>query len=182
MPKAVRKPFIKFYPDDWANDSVATCSLTAQGLWLRMMILAHHGSPYGHLAHLGGPIPSETIAAKCGCSPREYASLLDELLRAGVPGVTKKGVLFSRRMVRDHHAFMLGRKYGPKGGNPKLLDEESTKGLTPRVNPASNSASEIGVSGSGGAGGEGGNGRPLSMLEIKALGAAANARARKKGR
>jgi hypothetical protein len=36
-----KRPSFQFYPGDWLRDSVAGCSLAAQGLWLRVMILAH---------------------------------------------------------------------------------------------------------------------------------------------
>ena len=34
-------PYIQLYPGDWLRDSVAGCSLAAQGLWLRMMFVMH---------------------------------------------------------------------------------------------------------------------------------------------
>jgi hypothetical protein len=98
MPKL---PYISFYPGDWLRDHIAGCSLAAQGLWLRMMILMHDCERYGHLAMNGSPIPSESIARRCGCTLAQYETLLAELTAHGVPGVSQDGTIFSRRMVRD---------------------------------------------------------------------------------
>lgn len=95
-------PAFQFYPSDWLEDGVAGCSLAAQGLWLRMMIVAHGSPRYGYLCNsLGSPMPPEAIASKCGCSVEVYRSLLAELDLATVPSRTRAGTIFSRRMVRD---------------------------------------------------------------------------------
>ncbi len=98
---ATKLPAIQFYPGDWLRDHVAGCSLAAQGLWLRMLILMHDCERYGYLAMNGAPIPSDSIARRCGCTPDQYATLLAELTAHGVPGVSQDGTIYSRRMVRD---------------------------------------------------------------------------------
>lgn len=99
MPKL---PYIALYTGDWLRDHVAGCSLTAQGLWLRMMIVMHDCERYGYLSLNGSPIPPDAIARKCGCdSLVQYETLLAELDLAGVPSRTDSGVIYSRRMVRD---------------------------------------------------------------------------------
>lgn len=98
MPKL---PYLAFYPGDWLRDHVAGCSIAAQGLWLRMLILMHDCERYGHLAMNGSPIPPESIARRCGCTLAQYETLLAELTVHGVPGVSQDGTIFSRRMVRD---------------------------------------------------------------------------------
>ena len=90
-----------FYPGDWLRDQVSGCSLAAQGLWLRMMILAHDSDRYGYLSMNGKAIPEESIALRCGCSLPTYLTLLTELDDARVPSRTPEGIIFSRRMVRD---------------------------------------------------------------------------------
>lgn len=94
-------PAIQFYPGDWLRDNVSGCSLEAQGLWLRMLILMHDCERYGYLAMNGAPIPPDSIARRCGCTPAQYATLLAELTAHGVPGVSQDGTIYSRRMVRD---------------------------------------------------------------------------------
>jgi hypothetical protein len=95
-------PWLQFYPSDWLSDSVAGCSLAAQGLWFRMLFVAHNSQRYGYLEADGRAIPDEQMARRCGCaSVEEYRNLLAELFSAGVPERTPEGVLYSRRMVRD---------------------------------------------------------------------------------
>jgi hypothetical protein len=95
-------PWLQFYPSDWLSDSVAGCCLGAQGLWLRMLFVAHNSQRYGYLEADGKPIPDEQLARRCGCaSVEEYRNLLAELSSAGVPARTTDGVIYSRRMVRD---------------------------------------------------------------------------------
>jgi hypothetical protein len=94
--------WLMFYPSDWLSDSVAGCSLAAQGLWLRMLFVAHNSQRYGYLESEGKAIPDEQLARRCGCaSVEEYRNLLAELFSAGVPARSLEGIIYSRRMVRD---------------------------------------------------------------------------------
>lgn len=95
-------PWLQFYPSDWLSDSVSGCCLAAQGLWLRMLFIAHNSQHYGYLEADGKAIPDEQVARRCGCaSVEEYRNLLAELFSAGVPARTSEGVIYSRRMARD---------------------------------------------------------------------------------
>jgi hypothetical protein len=95
-------PWLQFYPSDWLSDSVAGCSLAAQGLWFRMLFVAHNSQRYGYLEADGRAIPDEQLGRRCGCANVEgYRTLLAELFSAGVPSRTPEGVIYSRRMVRD---------------------------------------------------------------------------------
>lgn len=127
-------PAIQFYPGDWLRDDVAGCSLGAQGLWLRMMILMHDSDRYGYLAKNGVPIPPATIAQRCGTSLEQYTTLLAELDTHGVPSRTDDGTIFSRRMVRDAKAREEARTYGKLGGNPRITPPRK-RGVKGGVNP-----------------------------------------------
>ncbi len=94
-------PAFQFYPGDWVRDSISGCTLAAQGLWLRMILLMHDSDRYGYLSVNGSPIPPESIARRCGCTLEQYESLLAELETNGAPSRTPEGIIFSRRMVRD---------------------------------------------------------------------------------
>ncbi|WP_144306985.1 hypothetical protein [Oceanidesulfovibrio marinus] len=97
-----KNPAFQFYPGDWLRDNVAGCSLAAQGLWLRMMMLMHETGGYISVtSNVHNPIPPANVARRCGCSPDEYETLLAELDAAGVPSRTEGDVIYSRRMVRD---------------------------------------------------------------------------------
>lgn len=113
---AEKLPAITFYPGDWLRDAVSGCSLAAQGLWLRMMILAHDSPRYGYLEMNGSPMQPETVARRCGCDLAQYETLLSELVAAGVPSRSASGVYFSRRMVRDASIREKRRLAGKRGG------------------------------------------------------------------
>src|SRR5687768_4957294 len=103
-------PWFSFYPKDWLADPVSGLSLAAQGLWLRMMILAHDSERYGYLVLNGSPIPPAVIARRCGCeSLEQYETLLAELDSVGVPERTPNGIIYSRRMIRDEKKRQLER-------------------------------------------------------------------------
>jgi hypothetical protein len=96
-----KNPAFQFYPADWLTDHVAGCSLSAQGLWLRMMMQMHFSDRYGYLNSGDAPKPSELIARQAGVSLDEYKANLAELDAAGVPRRTSKGIIYSKRMVED---------------------------------------------------------------------------------
>ena len=125
-----KRPSFQFYPGDWIRDSVAGCSLAAQGLWLRMMIVAHDCDPYGYLGQNGTPMPPDSIARRCGCeSVEQYSQLLSELREAGVPSRTDNGVIFSRRMVRDESLREVRASGGSESlNNPKVAQPKSKGG------------------------------------------------------
>lgn len=67
-----------------------------------MMFIGHDSDRYGYLSQHGKPIPSGSIAQRCGCTLPLYLTLLQELDDFGVPSRTPDGTIYSRRMVRDH--------------------------------------------------------------------------------
>lgn len=123
---AGKLPRIELYPGDWLRDSVSGCSLAAQGLWLRMMFLAHDSERYGYLEVNGSPMQPEFIARRCGANDTaQYEFLLSELSAAGVPSVSESGVLYSRRMVRDANLREVRAKAGRKGGKQTAKQKRS---------------------------------------------------------
>ena len=124
---AEKLPYIQFFPGDWLRDSISGCSLAAQGLWLRMMIVAHDSDRYGYLEMNGSPMQPGTIARRCGCELAEYESLLLELVNAGIPGSNDAGSFFSRRMVRDASIRDARAKAGRKGGKQTAKQKSSKR-------------------------------------------------------
>lgn len=94
-------PSFSFYPGDWLRNEVSGCSLEAQGLWLRMMIVMHDAEVYGELSIGGEPMPDAFLAKKCGISTRKLKKYLNELESFCVINRTKTGVIYSGRMKRD---------------------------------------------------------------------------------
>lgn len=100
-----RRPWFKFWPSDWMGDpKLSRCSLAAQGLWLRLLCVAHESEPYGQVQ---GDL--EELALVVGRPIDEVGLLLDELTRRGVCTRTDDAVI-SRRMVRDRAHSVKGRE------------------------------------------------------------------------
>ena len=125
---------MKFWPQDWSDDpALRSCSFAAQGLWMRLICLAHFSKPYGHVL-IGGKIPtSAQLARVVGGTETEVQSLLDELENQGVFERSRAGGIQSRRMMRDAAASEKGRKSVKKRWSQ---DTENTEEIEPpnRVN------------------------------------------------
>lgn len=129
-------PAIQLYLGDYLRDAVSGCSLAAQGLWLRLLMMMHDSERYGYLCHNGVPIPSQMLARRCGCSLEEFNTCLAELEAAGVPSRTQNGIIYCRRMARivedrEKNAARQRRFYENHkrdNGNPNL-----TANLTPKT-------------------------------------------------
>lgn len=125
------RPYLKFYPSDWRGDPrLRMCSLAARGLWIDLISYMHEGSPYGHLTIDGNPISAhEDIASLIGRPVSEVRKAMAELQSRQVFSTTDDGVVFSRRMVRDHAKSVEGKQHaktrwgnrapnGSPNGNP----------------------------------------------------------------
>ena len=104
-------PWIKFYPRDWRGDqALRAVSIAARGLWIDCLCIMHEAKPYGHLVLNGQPVDDDTLARMTGVPVDEVSALMAELREAGVLSVTGKGVVFSRRMTRDHARAQKGKR------------------------------------------------------------------------
>ncbi len=115
------KPWMKFYPSDWRSDpALRMCPLAARGLWMEMLSIMHEAEPYGHLVVKGVPVEPDMLAKMVGIGLKECRNLLATLRQVGVFSETETGVVYSRRMVRDHAKALKDKENGKKGGNPTL--------------------------------------------------------------
>lgn len=117
-------PAIHLYPGDWLRDSISGCSLAAQGLWLRMMFVAHDAANYGEMFAADLLEAKASIARRCGCNLDEFNALFDELKTARVPEIID-GFVCSRRMVRDAKLRATRAKVGRKGGKQTAKQNRS---------------------------------------------------------
>jgi len=119
----MKRPAFQFYPADWRKDAaLQSCSLSAQGLWINIMCIAHECDPYGHLVINNIPMTTAQIARFAGVSAKECDILLFELQGSGVFTKNEDGCIFSRRMVKDERLRNLraeggkvGAEHGDKG-------------------------------------------------------------------
>jgi hypothetical protein len=93
-----------FYPRDWLVDpNLNSCSLCAQGLWVRMLCYMWESEKRGYLMVGNKALHIEQIVRLVGAGNPESEVLywLSELKDAGVYSETDEGVMYSRRMVDD---------------------------------------------------------------------------------
>jgi hypothetical protein len=109
------QPWLKFYPRDWRGDqALRSVSMAARGLWIECLCIMHEAKPYGHLMLNGNPVGDDVLARMAGASVDEVSALTAELRQAGVLSMTSRGVIFSRRMTRDHARACKGQKSAKK--------------------------------------------------------------------
>ncbi|GLQ57282.1 hypothetical protein [Devosia nitrariae] len=108
-------PWMKFFPRDWRGDqSLRAVSVAARGLWIECLCIMHEAKPYGHLLLNGRTIDDDALARMTGVPAEGVSALMAELTQAGVLSVTAKGVVYSRRMIRDNAQAAKGRKSAAK--------------------------------------------------------------------
>ncbi len=113
----------KFFWSDWLSDiALRKCSVPARGLWIDLLCVAAQHDPIGYLAVNNEPLSIKDMARISGISEGEAATLLGELERTGVLSRNRKGVIYNRRMVRDHEKSQTNRNNGKLGGNPSLCN------------------------------------------------------------
>lgn len=131
-------PWLKFYPRDWRGDqALRAVSLSARGLWMEMLCVMHEASPYGHLVLGGHAVSNDVLARMAGTGVDEVSALLIELESAGVLSRTRKGVVYSRRMVKDRNRAEKGRKAVSKrwAQGAENLDEKPQPNRSPNRKP-----------------------------------------------
>jgi hypothetical protein len=131
-------PWMKFYPQDWLGErSLRAVSIAARGLWMECLGIMHEAKPYGHLLLNGKPVDDDTLARMTGVPVDEVRPLMAELREPGVLSVTSKGVVFSRRMTRDHARAQKGKKSVEKrwAQEPELTQQTVPPIRFPKRNP-----------------------------------------------
>jgi hypothetical protein len=127
-------PAIQFYTGDWLKaPDVRSVSYAARGLWFDMLCLMSESAPRGFLTVNGKPVSPDLLARMTGGSADEVSRLLTELDSAGVYSKDDRGIIFSRRILRDEKKRAQARRFGKKGGNPLLI---AGWGVNPPLNPA----------------------------------------------
>jgi len=85
---------------------------------MRMLCVASANDGYVRINGRG--LEVSDIARLAGESPDATVDLLQELDRNGVFSKNRKGVIYSRRMIRDIKTAKKNKKNGAQGGNPGL--------------------------------------------------------------
>ena len=138
----MKRPAFQFYPADWRKEpALSVCSLSARGLWIELMCIAHESEEYGVLSINGKAMTTHQISRMVGESPAAVARLLVELEDAGVFSRDEKWAIFSRRMVKDERIRNVRAEAGRLGGNPNLLKQKDKQADNQNTTPSSLSSS-----------------------------------------
>lgn len=131
-----RLSYLQFYTADYRSDpKLRMCSIAARGLWIEMICIMHEADPYGHLV-IGGASPTDhELGLVAAVPPETVSELLAELEARGVFSRTRKGVIFSKRLVNMAKNRENSVKFGKRGGNPSLRKQkEKAEGVNPPLN------------------------------------------------
>lgn len=118
-----KAPAFFYYPQDVERD-VQMLSLSAQGLWLRMLGWMHFCDRRGFLElPTGIPMNDIDIAARVGKPIKEVIKAISEMERIGLFSRDDRGCIFNRRMERDTHISSVRKQ----AAAARLLDAKRTE-------------------------------------------------------
>lgn len=121
-------PAFQFYPSDWRSDNgVQSLSYFERGVWFEILCLMHESEQRGKLLLNGKPMPDDALARLLGLDKQILTKTLTTLLDYGVASRDTDGTLINRRMIRDEILRQIRTEAGKKGGNPNLVNQNSTK-------------------------------------------------------
>lgn len=112
------RPSFQFYPNDWlSSPDLNSCSLEAQGLWIKMLCIMYQSPERGVLLLSSGKqIDSKMLAKLCGVDEQKISKLLQELEEAGVFSRLDNQAIYNRRMYREWKISKARSEAGRLGG------------------------------------------------------------------
>ena len=118
-------PYVKWHGRDWLGDPMLRMvGPEVRGVWIDLLCAMMNAEPYGHLAVNGRPMTDDEAARMTGLNKGTFKGILKEIEDANISSRTTCGMLYCRRLVRDHEAFLSASRAGKKGGgNPNLKKE-----------------------------------------------------------
>lgn len=137
------QPYFPLYVQDYLTDEkLSPCSLSTQGVYIRIMCAFHKSETYGGI--LFKQIPKQNFSSieyfayvlsrQVGISQQEVRDAIEELLFFGVLEIRgENGVdfLFQKRMERDFKISLMRSNVAKKGGgNPVLFKQKSKQKLS----------------------------------------------------
>ena len=133
-------PWDKFYWSDWDGDEkLRMCSPGAQALWMRMLCICSRAN--GYLMVADQALDAEALQTVTGWPLEDVTNWLADLEKWQVFSRDRRGVIYSRRIVKSKIRARKAREVGVLGGNPNLRKDNGisatdnlfpTEGLTPR--------------------------------------------------
>jgi hypothetical protein len=128
-------PYIKFYGRDWLGDTMLRmCTSEERGVWIDIMCVMMSGEPYGHLSINNKAMTDAEVSRIIGIDEQTFKGILYRLEERGIPSRTESGILFSRRLVREHHKFIACSEAGKRGGgNPRIKKNTKARSHIPEA-------------------------------------------------
>ena len=122
-------PAFQLYPGDWRKDpGVQALDYEYRGIWFEILLLMHESDQRGKLLLNGKPMPEDALARLLGLDKQKLTKAITTLLEYGVAGIdSETGAIINRRMVRDEEIRKTRQECGKRGGNPNLVNQNTTK-------------------------------------------------------
>jgi len=123
------RPAFLFFPNDWlSSPDLNSCSLAAQGLWVRMLCYIYQSPKKGVLLLPSGKqIESKTLAKLCGEEEQKISILLSELEATGTFSRLEDGTIYCRRVKRESDLIEARREAGRLGGLKQKRSKDESK-------------------------------------------------------
>jgi hypothetical protein len=134
-------PYLTVYKGDFLRSNVSACSIAAQGLWFRIMILMHDSERAGYLCLNGEAMPSRIADIKCAVSVDEYETLLAELKSVCAFNTSREGIIFSPEIVAQAEDRSKNAERQRKFKEKRSGNGEGNGKVTPQVTEKSHPSS-----------------------------------------
>ena len=134
------RPAFLFFPNDWlSSPDINSCSLEAQGLWIKMLCFMYQSPQKGVLLLPSGKqIESKTLAKLCGESEQLISKLLQELEDVGTFSRLEDSTIYCRRVKRESDLIEARREAGRLGGLKQKSSKDASKPLATLENENEN--------------------------------------------
>lgn len=141
-------PAFQFYPNDWLGDmNLRMCSVGTRGVWIDLLCLMHKSKKYGFLVHkVDGKwanMSPKTIQKLTGMTTKRIIIGIQELSKNDVIKHDAHGLIYSKRMVKDHALRVIRKEVGKLGGNPALVNQSPNQTGNQKTPPSSSSSSSL---------------------------------------
>jgi hypothetical protein len=129
-------PSFQFYPNDWLGDmNLRMCSVATRGVWIDLLCIMHKSKKYGYLVQKESGkwsnMSPKTIQKLTGMTRKRIVNGLRELSKNDVIKYDDNGLMYSKRLVKDHRLRKIRMEVGKLGGNPNLVNQSDNQKSTP---------------------------------------------------
>lgn len=136
----MKLPYMQFYCRDWMGEQgLQRLGYAERGLWIELICLMATGDEFGRLTNGGQPLTTQEIARLTRGDQQEVQQLLEHLLKQNVCSQDERGVIYSRRMVKDAHIRTVRAEAGKAGQIVKHAIQKNTDPIYQNPDPRTQS-------------------------------------------